>query len=48
MIVNLLQVGDGNLRVNAGGIEPFVPQKLLNQADVCPVFEHVGGTGVAK
>ena len=42
-VVDLAQVGDGHLGVDAGGVEPRVAEHLLDQADVRAVLEHVRG-----
>lgn len=46
--VNLLQVRDGDLGVDAGGVEPGVAEELLHDADVGAVFVHVGRAAVAQ
>ncbi len=40
--VDLTKLDDGDVRVDPGGVEPGVAEQLLDEADVGPVFEHVG------
>ena len=47
-LVNFLQVPDGDLGVDAGGVEPGVAEELLHDADVGSVFVHVGRAAVAQ
>ena len=46
--VNLLQLLNADLGVNLGGGQFGVAEQLLDEADVGPVFEHQGGTGVPQ
>ncbi len=39
---------DGDVGIDLGGVEPGVAEQLLDEADVGPVLEHVGGAGVAQ
>ena len=39
---------DAHLGVNRRGFELFVAEELLDEANVGPAFEHVGGAGVAE
>lgn len=43
--VGFLKQFDADFDVNPGGFEFGVPGKLLDDADVGPVFDHVGGAG---
>ena len=45
-VVYLFQMRDGYFGVDACCIEATVAEKLLDEADVRAVFEHVGGAGV--
>ena len=42
-----LELLDAHLGVNGGGFEFLVTKELLNEPDVGPAFQHVGGTGGA-
>ena len=46
--VDCLQLFDAHMGVNARCFELFVSQQLLDEADVCPAFEHVRGTAMAE
>ena len=46
--VNLLQLLDADLGVNGRGVEFFMPQQLLDEPDVRPVFQHVRRAGVPQ
>ena len=46
--VNLLQLFDADFGVNRGGVEFFVAEQLLDEPDVGPVLQHVGGATVTK
>ena len=46
--VNLLQLLDADLGVNGRGVEFFVSQQLLDEADVRPDLQPVRGAGVAR
>lgn len=45
---DLPQVFFGDVGVNSGRFEVFVPQHLLDYPDTCPVLKHVPGTGTAQ
>ena len=46
--VDLFELADADLRVNLGGIELGVTEKLLDVAHICAVLQHRRGAGVAK
>ena len=39
---------DADLGVDGGGFELFVAEELLDEPDVGPAFQHVGGAGGAN
>ena len=47
-LVDLLEVGNGDFGVNAGGFEPGVAKERLDETDVGPVLVHVRGAGMTK
>jgi hypothetical protein len=46
--MDFAKLHDGYIGVDLRGVEPGVSEQLLDEADVGPVFEHVGGAGVAQ
>ena len=46
--VDFLQVADAHLGVNLRALQLAVAEKLLDDADVRPVLEHVGGAAVPE
>ncbi len=46
--VDFLELADGDLGVDGGGLELGVSQELLDVPDVGPALEHVRGAGVTK
>ena len=46
--MDFAKVLDADFGVNGGGFELFVAEELLDDADVGPAFEHVGGAAVAQ
>ena len=46
--VDFAEVLDADLGVNGGGFEFFVAEELLDDADVGPAFEQMGGATVAQ
>ena len=46
--MDFLQLFDADLGVNGGGIQFGVAEKLLNDADVRPIFQHVRGAAMPK
>ena len=46
--MDFLKLFDADFGVNGGGVEFFMPKKLLDKADVGPIFQHVGGATVAE
>jgi len=46
--MDLLELADTDLRVNLGGIELGMAQKLLDVADIGPVLQHQRGAGMAE
>ena len=46
--VNLLKLLDADLGVNRRRVELFMPQQLLDEPDVRPVFQHVRRAGVPQ
>ena len=46
-MVNVFQVADGDLGIDAGRIKSRVAEELLDHSDVRSVFVHVGGAAVA-
>ena len=47
-VVDLGDLGCGELGVALGGGEAFVAEEFLDGAEVCAFFEHVGSEGVAE
>ena len=43
-----LELFDADLGVNGGGFELFVAEESLDEPDVGPAFQHVGGAGGAN
>ena len=48
LAVDAAELLDGDLGVDASGVETGMTKQLLDVADVGSAFEHVGGAGVAK
>ena len=48
LAVDRLELLDAHLGVNGGGFELLVAEELLDEPDVSPAFEHVGGAGGAN
>jgi len=46
--VNFLKLFDADLGVNRRGVEFLMPQQLLDEPDVRPVFQHVRRAGVPE
>ena len=46
--VDFLELFDADFGVNRRGVEFFMPQQLLDEPDVGPVFQHVRGAGPAS
>ena len=47
-VVDVLNLGDGELGVALGGREALVAEEFLDGAKVGTVFKHVGAEGVAE
>ena len=47
-VVNLFEMRNGDLGIDAGGVEATVAKQLLDKADVRAVLKHVGGAGVPE
>ena len=46
--VDLLKHTDGDLGIDLGGVEAGMAKELLDKADICAIFQHQGGGGVAE
>ena len=48
LCVDLLELADAHFGVEPGGLQGAVSQEFLDKADVCSLFQHQGGEGVAE
>ena len=46
--VNIFELLDANLRINLRGVEFGMAKHRLDVTDVCAIFQHQGGHGVAE
>ena len=47
-LMDLLQLPDGDLSIDLGGIDGGMAQQLLDVSDVCTILQHQSGTGMPE